>query len=383
MSEVIIYIACDIPDKSPAAVRVFSNAMALKTYGYDVKIISVDSEKICDREFIEGIEVWRLLRPTSIKEWISRLTDPQKYISIIDKVENVKAIIAYELPSVSFLRLRNYCHKRHIKLICEAAEWQKWENLGNLSGIARLVRTLDIAITMKYAYKKSDGIIVTSHFFEDHFKGCSPILVVPTLQFQKISCSKSSPINNIRKFVYAGQLGYRKDLLSDIIKAFYKLRDKEFVFNILGLTYDEYASRFPDEEQYIKEINTEQERIRFFGKVPHKDVLKMVGNSDFALIIRESIRRNNVGFPTKFGESINCGTPVIVSDFSDVVYYTKQYNVGIVTKIDSIEEGISEALDMSDEELFAMHKRCQECEAFYYTGHINELGSFVKDVINN
>ena len=109
----------------------------------------------------------------------------------------------------------------------------------------------------------------------------------------------------------------------------------------------------------------------------------MVGNSDFALIIRESIRRNNVGFPTKFGESINCGTPVIVSDFSDVVYYTKQYNVGIVTKIDSIEEGIIEALDMSDEELFAMHKRCQECEAFYYTGHINELGSFVKDVINN
>ena len=235
---------------------------------------------------------------------------------------------------------------------------------------------------MKYAYKRSDGIIVTSSYFKGHFNNCAPILVVPTLQYQKIDVTKVVEEQSVRRFVYAGQLGYRKDLLNDIIKAFYVLRDREYVFNILGLTYDEYVERFPDEEQYLKAINKDQERIKFFGKVPHKDVLNMVGNSDFALIIRESIRRNNVGFPTKFGESINCGTPVIVSDFSDVVFYTKKYNVGIVTEISSIENGIKKALEMDSKELMLMRERCKNCDAFYYTGHIQEFGEFVSKILN-
>lgn len=382
MSEIIVYIGADIPDKAPAAVRVFSNAMALKAYGYDVKIISVDTEKTIEHNVICGIEVWHLARPKSTKGWASKLIDASRFTSIIDKIDNVNAVIAYEQPAISFLRLRRYCHKRNIKLLAETAEWQKWENLGNLSGIARLVRVMDITASMRYSYKKSDGIIVTSSYFKNHFNNCAPILVVPTLQYQKMEVTGENDSNGVRKFVYAGQLGYRKDLLSDIIKAFYTLRDREFVFNILGLTYAEYVERFPDEEPYLKAINKDIERIKFFGKVPHKEVLHMVGNSDFALIIRESIRRNNVGFPTKYGESINCGTPVIVSDFSDVVYYTKKYNVGIVTEITAIEKGIERALEMDSEELSSMHKRCKDCDAFYYTGHIQELGEFVKIIIN-
>ena len=382
MSDRIVYIGADIPDKAPAAVRVFSNAMALKSYGFDVVIISVDTVKTIEHNVINGIEVWHLARPVSTKGWALKLVDVARYTSIIDKIDNVKAVLAYEQPAVCYLRLRRYCHKRGIKILAETAEWQKWENLGNLSGIARLVRVIDIAASMKYAYKRSDGIIVTSSYFKGHFNNCAPILVVPTLQYQKIDVTKVVEEQSVRRFVYAGQLGYRKDLLNDIIKAFYVLRDREYVFNILGLTYDEYVERFPDEEQYLKAINKDQERIKFFGKVPHKDVLNMVGNSDFALIIRESIRRNNVGFPTKYGESINCGTPVIVSDFSDVVFYTKKYNVGIVTDISSIEKGIKKALEMDSEELSSMRKRCKQCDAFYYTGYIKEFGEFVNKIIN-
>lgn len=381
MSNKIVYIGADIPDKAPAAVRVFSNAMALKAYGYEVVIISVDTEKDIEHNVINGIEIWHLARPISTRGWISKLVDASRFTDIIDKIDNVKAVIAYEQPSIPYLRLRRYCHRMGIKILLETAEWQKWENLGNLSGIARLVRVIDITASMRYAYKKSDGIIVTSSFFKKHFNNCAPILVVPTLQYQKVDVLKEDKGHCVRRFVYAGQLGYRKDLLSDIIKAFYKLRDREFVFNILGLSYDEYVERFPEEEQYLKEINKDKEKIKFHGKVPHKEVLNMVSNSDFALIIRESIRRNNVGFPTKFGESINCGTPVIVSDFSDVVYYTKKYDIGIVTKINAIEQGIREALEMDSEELFAMRKRCKECEAFCYTGYIQEFGNFVNNII--
>jgi hypothetical protein len=109
-------------------------------------------------------------------------------------------------------------------------------------------------------------------------------------------------------------------------------------------------------------------------------VLKELAQSDFSLIIRQSSHRNNVGFPTKFGESINCGTPVIVSNFSDVVYYTNKYDVGIVAEVNNIRSSILQALDIDDESLCLMRQRCKECTAFYYKGHVTEIGNFVSQI---
>ena len=135
-------------------------------------------------------------------------------------------------------------------------------------------------------------------------------------------------------------------------------------------------------DHIINSINQKEEKIKFWGKVPHNEVLEEVSKSDFSIIIRESSHRNNIGFPTKFGESSNCGTPVIVSDFSDVVYYTKKYGVGIITEPHAIMQGINKALDMDDASLLEMHERCRNCKAFYYEGHVDEIGYFIKNIIH-
>lgn len=378
MNDRVVYIGSNIPDKTPAGVRVFANALALKEYGYDVKIISKDIESVIDFDQNDGIDTWHLRRAKSTKEWIKALTDVKSYTDIIDGIGDVKVVIAYELPSISFLRLRNYCKRKGIKLICETAEWQKWENLGNLGQIARIVRVLDINCSMYYAYKQADGLIVTSSFFSSHFKGRLPILVLPTLQCHRLDMPKLENVNSVRRFIYAGGMGYGKDMLHEIVCAFSQVKEGPFEFNILGLSKQQYLDRFSEDEEIINKINQQGERIKFWGRVTHNEVLTEVCKSDFSLIIRESSRRNNVGFPTKFGESINCGTPVIVSSFSDVVYYTKKYGVGIVTDVNTIVDGIRQALVMTDESLRLMHQRCKDCTAFYYKGHILEIGDFIK-----
>ncbi len=381
MIDRIVYIGSNIPDKSPAGVRVFANALALREYGYDVKIISKDIESVVDFDQNEGIDTWHLRRAKSTKEWINALINVKSYTSIIDRIGNVKVVIAYELPAIVFIRLRSYCKQKGIKLVCEAAEWQKWENLGYLGFIARVMRLADINLQMMYAYKKGDGIIVTSHYFADYFKGILPVLSLPTLQCHRLDVSNVDVHNQPRKFIYAGGLGYQKDMLSEIIHAFGIIDDKEYVLNILGLTREQYAIQFEEDLPLIDRINHEREKIIFWGEVPHTTVLKELVQSDFSLIIRQSSHRNNVGFPTKFGESINCGTPVIVSDFSDVVYYTKKYDVGIVADVNNIVEGLRHALDMDEEALGMMRQRCRECTAFYYKGHAKELGTFIDSII--
>ena len=327
MKEKIVYIGSNIPDKTPAGVRVFANALALRDYGFDVKIISKDIDFQTEFDQNEGIDTWHLKRPHSTKEWISTLVDIKEYTQIIDRLRDVKVVIAYELPAIAFLKLRGFCKRRGIKLICEVAEWQKWANLGNLGFIGRIVRVTDINVNMYYAYKKSDALIVTSHYFADHFKGEKLVLSLPTLQCHRLDIENHQVNNYPRKFIYAGGLGYQKDMLSEIIHAFSEIQDHDFEFNILGITKQQYTDRFYDDMSIINKINLKGERIKFWGPVSHNTVLCELMKSDFSMIIRHSSRRNNVGFPTKYGESINCGTPVIVSDFSDVVYYTNLYKV--------------------------------------------------------
>ena len=379
MKETIVYIGSNIPDKTPAGGRVFANALALREYGYDVKLISKDRDYQSGFDQNEGVETWYLRNPQSTKEWISSMVDIRAYKKIIETIGDVKIVIAYELPSIAFLRLWRFCKRKGIKLICEAAEWQRWENLGHLGFVARTVRLLDININMHYAYKKADAIIVTSHYFADHFKGNLPVLTLPTLQCHRLEIGNVQT-NHPRKFIYAGGLGYQKDMLVEIIQAFSELSGREFEFNILGLSKEQYAERFADKIPVVEAINRENEKIKFWGKVSHTEVLDELRKSDFSLIIRQSSHRNNVGFPTKFGESINCGTPVIVSDFSDVVYYTKKYDVGIVTEVSSIIDGIRKALEMDDDALHQMKERCWACDAFYYKGNVKSLGDFVNQV---
>lgn len=376
MKDRIVYIGSNIPDKSPAGVRVFANALALKDYGYDVKLISKDKEYQSVFDQNEGIDTWHFPIPRSTKEWMSSLINSKPFTKIIEEIGDVKTVIAYELPAIAFLRLRRFCKQRGIKLICETAEWQKWENLGHLGFVARTVRLLDIDLNMHFAYKKADAVIVTSHYFADHFKDSLPVLTLPTLQCHKLD-KRNAQISHPRKFIYAGGLGYKKDMLVEIIQAFSELSDREFEFNILGLSKEQFAERFADKIPIVETINREKVRVRFWGKVSHAEVLDELKRSDFSLIIRQNSHRNNVGFPTKFGESINCGTPVIVSDFSDVVDYTKLYNVGIVTDVANIKNGIQKALDMDDDALQQMKERCWVCDAFYFKGNVKNLGEFV------
>ena len=381
MKDKIVYIGSNIPDQSPAGVRVFANALALKEYGFDVKIISKDDDLQTDYAIHEGIETWHLSRPRSAKALVKSIVDAESYTRIIDGMDNVKALIAYDQPSVVFMKLRIYCKQKSVKLICETTEWQKWSHLGHLGIIARIIRLLDININMHYAYKKADGLILTSNYFKKKLKSSLPTLVLPVLQYKRLNIPKTETVNSVRKFIYAGGIGYGKDMLCDIIQAFGKIQGKAFEFNILGLSEVQYMERFPEDADALKRINQGAGKIRFWGKVSHNEVLVELRKSDFSLIIRENSHRNNIGFPTKFGESINSGTPVIVTEFSDVVYYTRKYEVGIITDIYNIVEGINKALDLDDETLLKMHENCRKCLAFYYKEHIDEIGGFVTEIL--
>ena len=57
--------------------------------------------------------------------------------------------------------------------------------------------------------------------------------------------------------------------------------------------------------------------LRTPGMLAHGDVQRLVGSTDFSILVRQPCRTSQAGFPTKFVESFACGTPVIANLTSD------------------------------------------------------------------
>ena len=375
----ILYIGCDIPDGNAAAIRVFSNAKALYEYGYKVYILSFDHSTLPkSNNLIDGIEVIHKHHPNSSTEYLRHLVDYKTYANLIDELmvnNKLDAVIAYELPGISFFRLKQYCKRKKISLICDCAGWH---TAIHLHGIAKIVKMLDVCISMRFSYKKADGIIVISNYLKDYYykRFSGSLIQVPPLQYKKSSRHEfftRSP----RRFIYAGVAGKDKDCLDAILEAFSLLTDRSFVLDLYGLTEDDCVSVWPKTLDYITSIRSHAE-VYFHGRQPHNVIINKTIASDFSILVRNATRKNNAGFPTKFGESIECGTPVIATEFSDVVQYINDYNLGlVVSDKDNLHLSLKAAIDMPDQQLLLMKIRCYNSLLFNYSSYITILGEFI------
>lgn len=383
--ESVLYVGCDIPDGNAAAIRVFSNSLALRDYGYKVNILSFDHnmDNASNRISIEnysGCTVYHKKYPSTKKEYLKYLVSIKEYVDVINRIlesDILVAVVVYDQPAISFLKLKKFCKIKNIKLVCDCAEWH---TAIHLKGVSRIIKMIDITLSMRYAYKKADGIIAISMFLFDYYsnRGLSDrVLRVPPLQNEKI-LRESFDSKPPRKYIYAGIAGRDKDCLDTILYAFSKLNDFVYSIELVGLKEDQCTDVWPETKEYIKRIR-EKSKVAFLGRLPHKTVLSHTANSDYCLLIRDSTRKNNAGFPTKYAESIECGTPVISTIFSDVQEYTEKYNTGIlVGRKDNLERALRGTLSQSDEELEQLKYNCYCCNAFSYKTYINDIGEFIQ-----
>jgi len=356
----ILYIGNDIPNNSAAAIRVFSNALALKKYGFSVDILSLDHNYSGEKEEIfKEIRIFRKKYPISKTDYLNYIFDIKKYISVC---KGYDCVIAYELPSIATYRLFKWCKKNKIRFICDCAEWH---TANHLSGLSKIVKIIDVWLCMNIVYKKCDGLILISSYLKKHFKNNKSI-IVPPLQYEKSNNDTLNRMDGITSFIYAGKPDADKDDLKQILDVITTI-ESPFIFNIYGTNNDKYE--------------IDDQRIHFWGSVPHEMVLDSLRNSDFQIIIREPTRRNNAGFPTKFAESIYNGVPVIVSNFSDVHYYVDTYKIGIkVTEEYSLAQAIQYATEMSNEDIVQFKTNCNKCQSFKFESYINNMGLFIKKI---
>ncbi|MDT4876082.1 hypothetical protein FQZ97_1114980 [compost metagenome] len=96
------------------------------------------------------------------------------------------------------------------------------------------------------------------------------------------------------------------------------------------------------------------------GKVAQEKIESHYQTADFSVILRESERFTNAGFPTKFVESLSFSTPVISNITSDLGLYLRDGVNGYVVdsvRVADVSSVICKAADLSGNEKSELRKQ--------------------------
>ena len=268
----------------------------------------------------------------------SNIFDDIRYFYSIDYVKeyvksnpNVVGIIAYNYPSIALNRLRLFCKRIGILCIADITEWY---GIGDKKAfLYQIIKFCDTSFRMMYVHKKLDGCIVISDYLYKYYAHFMPIIKIPPLvdiNDKKWELCVKCNHNGIR-LIYAGSPSREKERLDIIVKAVsFFPPESHLSLKVVGITDNEFREIYSYGTGLPSNIN-------FLGRLSHLETIKQISNCDYSIIVRDDNRVTKAGFPTKFVESIACGTKVIANVSSDLESYIKRYRLGILLQDISVE----------------------------------------------
>ena len=379
----IIYLGgFELPDKNAAAHRVVANGKILEELGY--KVVYVELNKSKDRNKAKMLKlvsetstVVSIPYPESKLEWAKYLMSINTIKKIIKNNEKVKAVIAYNYPSNLLNKLIQFCKKNNIKIISDVTEW--YED-------SRIFKKIDTTLRMSILNKRVDGLICISSYLRKYYmEDTQTILLPPLLDLQDYKWEKGKEHNRGDRInlIYSGNPGKHKDKLNVIIKELLALQTtKSIKFRILGISREQYLCFYPEHIELLSKANANI-KIEFMGRLPHQETLEYIKKADFQIFLREDKRVNNAGFPTKFGESMACGTPVITTNTSDLNDYLIEGKNGYFVNYydgNSLTKTLNRVIGLEKDEIISMKSYCLKITDFDFRKYIKDFNVFLESI---
>ena len=342
------------PEGGAAARRVRGVAESLSMAGLDVVIASgagdEPSELGQSTTQEDGIS-WCLLGERVAEHWPRPLRRfryawmGRRTVEWLASMESLPAaVIVYSGYTPYLQRLLPWCRRNGVRLLFDAVEWYEPTSLW---GYLLSPYQWNIEWAMRRLVPRVDGVIAISRYLADYYsaRGVPVALMPPTTSL--IDDNYWSPAHGLR-LCYAGQPG-NKDELGIILQAVRQLVDQgaQLELTVAG----------PSRVEVLRLLGSVSGSppvwLQTPGMLPHADVRKLVGESDFTILVRRNCRVSMAGFSTKFVESLALGTPVIANLTGDLGLHLADGGNGLVCKsptVQGVTEALARALLLSDQQ---------------------------------
>lgn len=216
---------------------------------------------------------------------------------------------------------------------------------GGLRALTKEFRVSEILKMEKYIFKHSDRFFCVSSKLKEYIIGQSDVLpdritVIPTVvdtDFFYFDAGKREEMRNLlgvkNRFVFIYSGGATRWQVPDkIIDLFRNLKKNIPEAFLIFLTNDIKEAR-----GYFKGMDQADFLV---ANAPYKEVPSYLNASDAGILIREENPVNRVASPTKFGEYLCCGLPVIITKgIGDTENIVSELKSGVVIEdVNSIPE---------------------------------------------
>lgn len=363
----------DFSRPTAGVMRIINNCKSISYSGEsEIKIIGYSNES---RSKFENFEILNVPRGNNIiKKLFFYILRGVYIIRLLKELETPDIIIFYGYYARILFPLMKFSQRNNIKLIVDVVEW--WDNRSFFLGKYN-PQVLDINIALTKLIPKCDAVIAISSYLENYYisKGVKtiriPVLIDTSIKNVYENYLFDSKYLNL---IYAGIPG-KKDKIQYLIKIIESIEIDGIPIKIhlLGPTKEDLN------------FNYKKNVVTLYGKVRQDKVYSYLKQADFSLLLRPNQRSSNAGFPTKFVESLNAGTPVISNLTSDLSLYLKNNFNGLIIKSlkeDEIKSVILKSIELKKNGLLEMKNNAHKtAESFFdFKNYTSKFVEFLDEI---
>lgn len=190
-----------------------------------------------------------------------------------------------------------------------------------------------------YIYRCFDGMLVISRYLSDYFrpkirKKAGLLLVPITVNPDEFVVPKDGNVTG--NVVYCGNLSQRKDGILTLIQAF-KIVSEKVPHVKLQIVGDTHKKRDKEKvRELIARLNL-QNRVVLTGYVSRTKLLHLLCNASVLLLAKPSSLQADSCFPSKLGEYLATGNPVVVTETGEIPYYLRDGKNAFLAKPNSVD----------------------------------------------
>lgn len=385
----IVYVGnFNIVDLNAAGKRVLNNSILLSQLGYKILLIGLCNNNSQTRTLIElkdNIYAYNLLYPNRLCSWINYNRKYKEVLNILSELgltNRIKYMIFYGSLSITLFinKMLHFCKKHNITTIADVVDWLK---ICINNPIINILKTIDYNYQKMIVNKKMDSLIVISSYLKEYYKNKNSALIPPLVEYNSSDLIKSKKNKKIRIYYAGNPFGNKKvnikgNELKDRIDLMINSLEEtkcDFIFDIYGITLDDYISAFP------KSKIPDSKKIVFHGKVNNSYLINILDDYDFSILFRDFNRESNAGFSTKIIESLSMFVPVITNNTSDMIKYIKNGKNGYILNIENKEDlinNLKKILSLDSKQIFEMKQYCKKNQLFYVEMYKNEIKKIIK-----
>lgn len=189
--------------------------------------------------------------------------------------------------------------------------------------------------------KKVDGLFVISTALKEYFINIGIPENKITIINMTVDCSRFEGITKQsvkpRYIAYCGTASNNKDGVNKLIEAFgiVAQKHKDVQLHIIGKAPSE-----SDESNNLRLIDRLgiKDRVIFTGIVPASDMPQVLTNASVLALARPDNLQAKNGFPTKLGEYLLTGNPVVVTNVGDIPLFLNDGESALIAKAGDTQE---------------------------------------------